>query len=184
MEELWLADHYLIAEPELEDPNFKQSVVILLLHDKRGAFGLVLNKVMNLQLKDIIADIPEGPSSNLKIHWGGPVEKNALFFMQEKESKVGYEWSPMMVDHIKYLQHEWPLIPAPLRPSVKIFMGYSGWAAGQLENEILHRGWKSLPSNIQSFFYTKPSDLWGQLIERFGGLYAIAAKTGFKPCLN
>ncbi len=178
------ANHYLIAEPELDDPNFKQSVVILLLHDQKGALGLVLNRFTGLTLGDIFSEITDGPAANLRIHSGGPVEKNALFIIQENESPEGYEWSPLMVNHVKYLKDEWPKIPTPQRPSIKVFMGYSGWGPNQLETELRFHSWKILPSTALSFFYTKPADIWSKLIERFGGLYTIAAKTGFKPCLN
>lgn len=175
---------YLIAEPELDDPNFKQAVVILLLHDQKGALGLVLNKFTGLKLGDVFSEMTDGPAANLKIHWGGPVEKNALFIIQENESQEGYEWSPLMVNHVKYLKEEWPRIPTPQRPSIKVFMGYSGWGSGQLENELSLCSWKILPLSTSSVFYTKPSHIWSKLIERFGGVYTIAARTGFKPCLN
>lgn len=177
-------DHFLIAEPELEDPNFRKSVVLLLVHNEQGAFGLVLNRQTDFTLGDLSPDHRETRAGGIKVHWGGPVENQALFFLRESESPPGYEWSPLTEANLQYLNEEWGRIPAPQRPSVRIFSGYSGWGPNQLETEMRFRSWKVLPADQNVIFYTKPTVMWNTVIERFGGVYLVAARFGFKPSLN
>jgi putative transcriptional regulator len=184
MEQNFLSNHFLIAEPELEDPNFRHSVVLILAHDSNGAFGLIINRSTNIKLAEILPELKSSKAGDLTINFGGPVEPNTLFIMKESNEVPPFDWGPFLAKDLTFLTEEWPKIPTPQRPSVRVFLGYSGWGPNQLENELRFHSWKVLPADLNSVFYTKSSTTWSTLLEKFGGIYKIAAKTGFKPSLN
>lgn len=179
------ANHFLIAEPDLLDSNFYQTVVLLLEHSENGAFGFIVNRRTNTLLEEAVPEFKGTKAGQLPLYIGGPVEKRNLFFLMEADNTdTGYKWSPLTKMYGEYLTKVWPSLPKHLQPQVRIFAGYSGWGPGQLENEMRFNSWKTLPYRHEHVFYHSPSRLWSMLIRTFGGVYEIAAITGFKPCLN
>ncbi len=133
----------LIAAPSLHDPHFYKSVVMILDSDpKEGYLGLVLNKPMSLTLADLIPDWKEG--RDIPVYAGGPVEPSRLFmlhtlgdvFRGSKEIASGIYVGGRLDDISRYLQEH-----GLEEGSLRFFLGYSGWVAGQLEEEVLQGSW-------------------------------------------
>lgn len=191
----FLEGYFLISEVELLDPNFYRSVVLLVKHDEEGAFGLVVNRRSNVTLEEVLEGFEEGPAKDLPIHVGGPVQQEYLFalhsgFPDQLQSEhasapaEGVVFEPVTESVVDYLKNDWAALPDGQRPKIHLFAGYSGWGAGQLENELKSGAWVVLPASSDIVFYPDPSEGWRQALSRKGAFYKIVAETGFKPSMN
>lgn len=164
----------LIAEPLLQDHNFKRSVVLLLEEDiNRGHLGLVLNKPTNIFLKDLFPEWDAGES--IRIYSGGPVESDRLFMMHtmgdvfegSKEIAPGIFVGAKVEDMLAFI-NEYPDIEGRMR----FFLGYSGWIAGQLASEIKHNTWalKHNPDTSE-LLRGKGNSYWRREVEKLGETY-------------
>ncbi len=191
----FLEGYFLISEVELMDPNFYRTVVLLVKHDEEGAFGLVVNRRSNVTLEEVLEGFEEGPAKDLPIHVGGPVQQEYLFalhsgFPDQLESEhssapaEGVVFEPVTESVVDYLKTAWPILPEADRPKIHLYAGYSGWGAGQLENELTAGAWVVLPASSDIVFYPDPAEGWRQALSRKGAFYKIVAETGFKPSMN
>ena len=161
-----LAGMLLVAPPQLSDPNFTESVVVVLLHNEGGSFGLVLNRSTSVEVEDAVpmwTNLAAGP-----IRSGGPVETNALIGIARTVSGGevnGYrpiETSTLGPLGIIDLHGE----PADALVDVRLFAGYTGWGPGQLEGEILMGGWVVVPGLPSDPFDLRLPELWGRVLRR------------------
>jgi putative transcriptional regulator len=181
----YLLGYMLISESDLRDPNFFQTIVLLLTHDQNGAMGLVINRPSDATLSEF-ADAP--------IHIGGPVDQNYLFALHSGFiGNVKSNGAIQVADHIVFepnftllhsnyrqLKQEDGTIP----PTVKFFAGYAGWAGGQLESELKRNDWIVIPAAADLVFSQDPGKTWKQALYKKGGVYWLAAETGHKPSIN
>lgn len=161
-----LAGMLLVAPPQLSDPNFTESVVVVLLHNESGSFGLVLNRSTTVEVEDAVPSWMAraiGP-----IRSGGPVETNALIGIARTVTggeANGYrpvETSTLGPLGIVDLHGE----PADALIDVRLFAGYTGWGPGQLEGEILMGGWLVVPGLPSDPFDLRLGELWGRVLRR------------------
>ncbi len=157
-----LEGRLLIAAPELLDPNFVRSVVLMVQHNEQGALGLVLNRPTNKELCQLWADVGDEPcNSKGPVYLGGPVPGpimavHAVPDLAELEVLEGVFFAARK-DHLdKLVLHT--DIP------YKVFVGHSGWGPGQLENELKLGGWLTAPATIQDVFHDG-DDLWTRLVK-------------------
>lgn len=155
-----LKGHLLIAAPRLLDPNFVQTVVLIVQHDKQGALGLVLNRRTELTLRQAWEQVSQDSCErNDNLYVGGPCE-GVLMAIHPFEAASQIEVLPGLhfateTDHIKWLAQQAD------EKKVRFFVGYSGWTAGQLENEIESGSWLSMPATIERVFASEET-LWRQ----------------------
>jgi putative transcriptional regulator len=173
----------LIAEPFLGDPNFERSVVFLCEHNERGTFGLVLNQGTNLYLNDVL---PDPVVSNLPLYVGGPVEQNTLHFIHRLsfledavEISAGLFWSGDYEQIMSLLN-----IGKITEQDVRFFVGYSGWSAGQLEDELSKDAWIVSETDAAFIFETPAEQFWRAVLRRMGGEYRIKSHYPIDPRLN
>ena len=174
----------LIAEPFLNDPNFDRSVVLLCSYNQEGAFGLVLNQRTDLLLNDVLEETiyPDVP-----LFLGGPVEKNTLHFIHRRPDllqgglDIGYGlyWGGDFEALKRLLNHQ--LITTD---DVRFFIGYSGWSAGQLDDELQEKSWFLSATSARSLFETEPENLWREVLRAKGGKYKSIAHYPTDPSLN
>ncbi len=157
----------LLSSPRLLDPNFEDTVVLLCAHEPgQGSLGLVLNRPLpDLRLEDLLGpDQPFGEEAPA-VWWGGPVRLEQLHSLWEAPGgeEEGLEVLPG-------LHFGGPLERlAALRPEgarVRLYLGYSGWSAGQLESEMEQDAWRLLPARKADVFDERPTTLWQRLIAR------------------
>jgi len=162
----------LLATPPLEDPNFDRTVIYVLEHHEDGAIGLVLNRPSDEALEaplDRWIDLQTAPSS---VFTGGPVETNAMIGMAT--TKVEAEGP---VEHITPISgliastdlSADPAIVAAHVDTVRVFRGYAGWSAGQLNIEIDQGAWLVLDAEIEDVFSDRPDELWHTVLKRQPG---------------
>jgi putative transcriptional regulator len=153
---------FLIAKPVLRDPNFFQSVVLLVQHDNEGAFGLVVNRPL---------PTPKNNDLPLPVYAGGPCEAQGLFLLHNhvdwakdeptappsNEVAPGiFLGDPSIAPILKNLSKE------DLR-RVRLFAGYAGWGPGQLERELEAGAWALMPADGKTLFGTPAKELWANL---------------------
>lgn len=162
----------LLATPPLEDPDFDRTVVYVLEHHQDGAIGLVLNRPTDEALEaplDRWIDLQTAPSS---VFTGGPVDPNAMIGMAMTKALVDEP-----VEHITPISgliastdlSADPAIVAAHVDSVRVFRGYAGWGAGQLEAEIEQGAWLVLDAEVDDVFSDRPEDLWHTVLKRQPG---------------
>jgi len=187
----FLAGYLLISETELKDPNFFRTVVYLLTHDPNGAMGLVINRPSDAGLGDLTEDMEDTPFAEHQVFIGGPVDQNYLFamhtgFTDNVKSDGAIEVSPRIV-----FEPDFSVLTTGYRNlgrvpdfNLRFFAGYAGWAGGQLEDELRRQDWIVIPASPELVFAENPAKAWERALYMKGGLYWLAAETGYKPSLN
>ena len=174
----------LIAEPFMEDPYFKRSVVLLTEYNKKEAFGFILNKPMEITVNDIMKDFPE---FNAPVYMGGPVQSDGLFYIHTQGDTI--EGSQHIVDdiywagnfdHLKQLITDQQIFPN----EIKFFVGYSGWDFKQLEKEIEDESWIITAPNTKTLIPSTEKNLWNSTLKNMGSKYAVLSNFPEDPSLN
>lgn len=174
----------LIAEPGLHDFNFKRTVILLCEHNSEGSFGLVLNKPMDLLLSDIL---DEEFSFNKTLFIGGPVQQETLHIIHRVGDII--EGRLQVIDHVfwggDFGKIKDILKTEPNKTSdFRFFLGYSGWAPGQLENELDAGGWVVTEATEDIIFLEDTDYIWRSVMKQLGGEYALFSNTPDDPSLN
>jgi len=203
----YLTGYLLLADPDLRDPNFFHTAVLLVEHNADGAFGLVLNRPGSASLGEVLpefADVPDLSAatgihavslSSLPIYVGGPVQREYLFVLHgglsgmkrgehAAEIQPGIVYEPMTAMMVQEILECWTALTPDDRSKFRVIAGYSGWGPGQLEGEMKTGCWITLESEAGFVFPEDPDATWEQALTAKGGLYSIIARTGFKPSLN
>ena len=161
-----LAGKLLIAMPGLADPNFWRSVVLLGVHsDKDGAFGLVINRMLDVNLREILVELGEEAIDGElpDVFAGGPVEPSHGFVLFERgEHKVdgddiSISDSLVVSGNTETLAR---LAHGPQENRFFLLLGYSGWQPGQLEREIEENSWVVAPLDHSIVFDVPVEDRW------------------------
>jgi putative transcriptional regulator len=164
-----LRGHLLIAMPGLDDPNFDHTVTYLLEHNSEGAFGLIINRPIELDMGDILEEL-KITSSDAQLNAqpvmsGGPVQPERGFLLHPTDRSELPKWdsTARFDDGISVTTS--PDILTALSngngPDDMLFvLGYAGWEAGQLESEIASNVWLSVEATPQILFEVPLSDRW------------------------
>lgn len=174
----------LIAEPFMQDPYFKRSVVLLTEHNESGSFGLILNKPIPMYLHEAVDNAPEFDG---KLALGGPVQKETLHFIHRKGEQIpgsmeimeGVFWGGDF-ETVKNLMREGELTPTDIR----MFIGYAGWSKDQLDTEMEGKSWIVSSANSDLIFSEKPKDLWKRILSKMGKPYQYMTSLPEDPRLN
>ena len=195
-----LAGYLLIAKSFTQDTLFKKSVILMIQHDEQGAFGLMVNQPSpNLKLFDALPELTIPEARKIPLLIGGPVLRHQSLFTLHSTMPENHEPSPeqiqinddlffepnfeKMIDYCSkgYLEQ----IPFEDRPIIHFYIGYAGWAQGQLEKEIREDTWIiDVASGRDIIFPSNPEHSWLQALQKKGGIYRIFAETGQNPLLN
>ena len=160
---------FLIAGRRLMDPNFKETVVLLIRYGKSGAMGLVINRPIKVKLSAVIPDIKELENSKETLHLGGPVLPNKILLLM-KSAKPPPE--SMLIFGDVYLSSSREELRRVIKSTnteekFRIYAGYAGWAPGQLEAECSNGDWHVLNADAKTLFDKKAPEIWPELIHRF-----------------
>ncbi len=177
---------FLIATPALRDPNFRQTVILLCEHSPEGALGVVLNRPTEMNIMEILPQIPVLESQGHCVFSGGPVQKESLLVLYHLNEEI--EDTHAVLDGV-YLGGNFETLNRLLEvPQEKEFfrayMGYSGWGPGQLENEMESGSWLTMPAQSNMVFENHSVRLWPKVIQTFGDKYSIYSHMPIDPNLN
>jgi putative transcriptional regulator len=169
-----LAGQLLVATPELDDPNFRETVVYLVHHDQGGAMGLVLNRVLGTgpldKMLESLGVEPNGATDlELRVHYGGPVEPGRAFMLHSPEyhasdtvvlsNIVALTVSPNILEDIA----------AGKGPKRSLFaLGYAGWGPDQLEGELAAGAWSVVEPDEDLLFDEQSETKWQRAWDRRG----------------
>jgi putative transcriptional regulator len=168
-----LAPALLLSMPQLVDPNFSRSVVLLCKHSEEGAFGLVVNRPLVTTGRVVVnLDPPVSTERELQVWVGGPVEPQRSWILVGGTPGADEAGTGMRIADGLYLSASPDLLRRLLEPDppprARLIVGYSGWGPGQLEAELSTSAW--LMSDIDhELIFTTPSDrMWEAAIRRLG----------------
>jgi putative transcriptional regulator len=179
-----LRGHLLIASPALFDPNFRRTVVLVTEHGEEGAMGLVLNRQSETPVSEGAPPLADLVEEGALVHFGGPVEPAAVTVLAEFDDP-DYAAAVVLGD-IGFVRADAELddLPTATRRA-RVFAGYCGWAAGQLEAELEgDDSWIVETPQPDDVFAEGSDDLWGTILRRKGGQFAIVALMPFDPSVN
>jgi putative transcriptional regulator len=168
-----LAPIFLLSMPQLTDPNFSRTVVLLCKHSEEGAFGLVINRpLLTSGMVTVKLDPPVSTDRELEIWIGGPVEPHRSWILVGQEPDEAEELRGMRVADNLYLSTSPELLRRLLEPSpppmARLIVGYSGWGPGQLEAELDESSWLISDVDRDLIFQTPSDQLWEAAIRRLG----------------
>ena len=176
----------LVATPALLDPNFADTVVLLLDVDDQGALGVVLNRPSGVPVAEILEGWDELVAEPEVFFQGGPVSTQGALAVAtlraEDDVPVGFravEGKLGLVD----LDTPLELLEGSLE-GLRIFAGYAGWGAEQLVGEIEEGSWYVVPSQVADVFRLDPTDLWRDVMRRQPGELAWHSTRPIDPDLN
>jgi len=169
----FLTNHFLVAMPTLDDPNFQQSVAFICEHNDQGALGIIINRPSNVVLGDIFDQLSieagSTESSKLPVWQGGPVQLERGFVIH---SPVGAWEATLKLAPDLGVTSSRDVLDAIARGAgpEKLFvaLGYAGWAAGQLEAELAENSWLSTPSDPHILFDLPVDQRWQAAAKSIG----------------
>jgi putative transcriptional regulator len=180
-----LTGRLLVATPALSDPNFDRAVVLLLDHDGDGSLGVVLNRPTPVGVADVLDDWADHTGEPAVVFQGGPVSPASALGVAVVPGGDGPAGWRRVHGAIGLVDLESP--PGPLGAalgSLRIFAGYAGWGAGQLEGELTEGAWYVVESEPGDVSSPTPERLWRDVLRRQRGELAMLATYPDDPSLN
>ena len=164
----------LLAMPQLRDPNFSRSVVLLCEYGPSGALGFVVNRPTDLRAADaVVLDPPVQGDSGLMLWTGGPVEPQRGFLLLGEDPGLGE--SERVADgfhltaSVEVLRKLLEVAPADLASRrARLLLGYAGWGPGQLDQELASSAWLTVPPDPGLVFEAPADEMWERAIRSLG----------------
>ncbi len=168
----------LLASPSLRDPNFRRTVILVLHHDDEGAMGLVLNRPSEAEAPPILPHLAD-TLADPRVSVGGPVAPTSLLVLAEftepdEAGLIVFDGVGLFGDGTE----------ADAAVRTRLFAGYAGWSAGQLEAEVEEGSWIVEEARLEDAFPPPERDLWADVLRRKGGAYTLLATMPLDPSLN
>lgn len=162
------AGKLLVASRELADPNFAESVILLVHYDAEGVVGLMLNRRTDLPISRVFAQLDAAKGRSERVYLGGPVETPTVFALLRSTDKL--EGAEHVFGGVYWISTKTALekaISSRPDPSVfHVYLGYAGWTTDQLRNEVRLGGWFIFQADSQTVFNANPDSLWRQMIKK------------------
>ena len=177
-----LQGQLLIAAPSLLDPNFFRTVVLVTEHNEEGAAGLVLNRPSPAPVSELVPQLEELADDGEQVWFGGPVQPDAVLVLGEFRDPD--DAAVPLFGALGFPSLDAPADVAVATTRRRVFAGYAGWGAGQLESEIAREDWFVEPSLPDDPFTEDPDGLWADVLRRKGGIFELVARMPADPSVN
>ena len=173
----------LIAGAELFDPNFRRAVVLVTEHDDDGALGLILNRPAETTVAEAVPGLSPLVDDEAPFV-GGPVDQQSLLVLAEFDDPD--ESAATVFEDIGFVSGDADIVlAAGGTRRARVFAGYAGWSAGQLDDELAADGWIISPATREDVFGDENGELWSSVLRRKGGtFYSLLATMPDDPSLN
>lgn len=170
----YLGGHFLIAMPSLQDPNFLQSVTYICEHNAEGAFGLVINRLTDANIDEIFKELKleslaDNPCLSQRVFSGGPVDIERGLVLHRPSGK----WKSTLIQNDELaVTSSLDILTAISKnegpDDFLMILGYAGWGAGQLEEELAANAWLSGPADTDIIFKTPVNQRWDSAAKLLG----------------
>ena len=177
-----LQGQLLIASPALLDPNFRRAVVLVTEHTDEGAAGLVLNRPSPVPVAEAVPALEPLVDDGEQVWVGGPVQTDAVLVLGEFVDPEDAAVPLFGALGFPSLDEPASVLVATTRR--RVFAGYAGWGAGQLEDELAREDWIIEPALPDDAFTETPDALWSDVLRRKGGVYELVARMPEDPSVN
>jgi putative transcriptional regulator len=164
----------LMAMPQVLDPFFHRSVVLLLHHEDEGSFGFILNRPTGIKVSEILKGMDVGWSGREEAvaYFGGPVQPNlgTVLFAPLLADGGDEDTATEVLPGVALTQHIGDLSRLAEAPpdQFRLILGYAGWGEGQLMEEILRNDWLTAPASSELIFAPDPEQIWGAALRSVG----------------
>lgn len=166
----------LLAEPFMQDPNFKRAAILLTDYSPEGSVGFILNKQLDMNIDSLVADFPDFQST---VFYGGPVQTDTIHYIHnlgdllEKSTRIGegIYWGGDF-QKLKVLIATGLVEPE----NIRFFVGYSGWSEGQLEEELKSGSWVVADMDANYLFQTEHDKLWQKIMSDKGNAFEVISQ--------
>jgi len=159
---------FLVASPELKERTFRETVVLVTQPRRGGPWGVIINRPLAQRLSEVFTEYEMLKDRKDVLHFGGPVQRDGLVFLV-RTTEPPPRAVPVLKDVYFVSDLDWIdglfRRPEPTR-GVRVYYGHSGWAPGQLQNELERGGWHVLPADADTVFDKDPASIWPELIKR------------------
>lgn len=159
---------FLVARPELTDPNFAQTVVLVTLPPGAAgaATGVIVNRPLGRKLSEFLPDAANLPPETDALYGGGPVERTHLFMLVQSPAAPPDSFQVLADVYLTSSPHLLKEVLAGSRPDmlVRVYAGYAGWAPRQLQAEVARGSWWLVPADAARIFTAQPETLWEELV--------------------
>jgi putative transcriptional regulator len=167
---------FLIAEPFMQDPNFQRTVVLLCQKQEDGYVGFTINKKIDFIVGDLVEELAD---CTMPLFDGGPVGKEQMFFLHSMPELIA---GGIMLQKDLYWGGDFNQVKQLVQSQtidpnrIKFIVGYSGWEAGQLEDEMQEKSWLIAPATKGLVFQEQSEEIWKSAVKLLG--------EEFKPIIN
>ncbi len=182
----WLIGRLLVATPRLDHPTFRRTVILVLDHNDDGALGVVVNRPSVVDVEAVLPGWQPYATVPGRLYSGGPVQQDSALGL----ARVPGDGSEppgvrRIIGSLAIVDLDAPpdLLVDGLS-GLRVFAGYAGWAAGQLEDEIADGSWYVVESEAADAFSDDPEGLWPLVLRRQGGDLAMVASYPDDPSMN
>jgi putative transcriptional regulator len=159
---------FLVASRRLGDPNFAETVILLVAYDEKGAMGVVINRPTEARLSTLLSEVKGLQKRSDVVYLGGPVGRSQMLILARSSGQV--EQSLRVFEDVYTVAGqkmlEQLIHDTGARAKFRAYLGYAGWGAGQLDFEVAHGGWHILPADAATVFDKLPAEIWPELIRR------------------
>ena len=152
---------FLVSTEQTDGGIFAQTVILLLSYDDAGAAGLVVNRPTDVKASELFSGESPLSAYDGTIYWGGPVQMDTLLALSNTDRPP--DGAEKILDSVYVVPFSEDVIAAP---GVRLFIGYTGWAAGQLDSELARGSWQLVPASGDGVFSKDPAGLWKRLLPR------------------
>lgn len=182
VEAVSLRGHLLISSGGLYDPNFRHTVILIGEHNSDGALGVVLNRALNVTVRETLPTLRDLVPPDEPLFQGGPVQPTSPVMLAELARP---DLADILVfGSVGFLVGE---VSKDIEPSIlraRVFAGYSGWGPGQLEAEMDVDSWITEPARDDDVFTGAPDLLWSTVLQRKGPDYRRLSRMPYDPSMN
>jgi len=173
---------FLVARRDLPDPNFQDTVVLLIQYGRTGAMGLIINQPTKITLPRLLPDLPKLSGRTDPVYRGGPVNTEAVLALLRSKTRI--DDTTRVIDEIHMISSrkllEDSFAAGAKSDTLRLFLGYSGWGPAQLDNEVDAGVWHIFRADADSVFAHDPAALYPRLIRRTE--LRIAGLRPLQPC--
>lgn len=174
----------LIAEPFLAGNYFNRSVVLLVAHSEKGAVGFILNKKVDFPIQNVFPDFPPFEAD---VYLGGPVSTDSVYFIHKLGDKLP---GSIHVLEDLYWGGDFEVLKRDIKnglinaSEIRFFLGYSGWDAGQLEDELKEDSWLVTDVQQEAVMRELNESSWVEFVKKAGARYSVWENFPENPALN